>query len=82
MGYLLNDGRMAGGTLKEYDTVACKHCQAVIKVVKGARSGAWCNLCFGPVCNTAKCATRCEPFFKKIEEKLRSAELMKSMGIS
>jgi len=81
MGYLINDSRGGGGSLKEWDTVACKHCQAVIKVERGARSGAWCQLCFGPVCNTAKCATRCEPFFKKIEEKQKRLALFKSLGI-
>lgn len=81
MGYLINDGRPAGGTLKEFDTVACKHCQAVIKVQRGARSGAFCRLCMGPVCDTARCATRCEPFFKKIEEKIRRQALFKSIGL-
>ena len=81
MGYLINDKRGGGGPLLEYDTVACKHCQAVIKVERGAKSGAWCQLCFGAVCNTAKCATRCEPFFKKIEEKLKRLALFRSIGI-
>ena len=81
MGYLVNDSRGGGGTLKEYDTVACKHCQAVIKIEQGAKSGAWCNLCFGAVCDTKACATRCEPFFKKIDEKLRRLALFKSIGI-
>lgn len=80
MGYLINDSRGGGGSLKEWDTVACKHCQAVIKVERGARSGAWCQLCFGPVCDTKICATRCEPFFKKIEEKLRRLALLRSIG--
>ena len=80
MGYLVNDGRLAGGPLLEYDTVACKHCQAVIKIERGAKSGAWCNPCFGPVCNTKACASGCTPFFKKIEEKLRRAAFLKSVG--
>jgi len=82
MGYLVNDKRGAGGKLFEYDTVACKHCQAVIKIVKGAKSGAWCNPCFGPVCNTDACASECTPFFKKIEEKLRRQSLFKAIGLS
>lgn len=81
MGYLMNDKRGGGGPLLEYDTVACKHCQAVIKVEHGAKDGAWCQLCFGPVCDTAACATKCVPFFKKIEEKLRRAAMLKSIGI-
>lgn len=80
MGYLMksNNGK---GSLQEWDTVSCKHCQAVIKVVKGQKQGAWCNPCFGPVCDTPACATRCVPFFKKIEEKQRRQALFDSMGI-
>ncbi len=81
MGYLLNDKRGAGGELEEYDTVACRHCQAVIKLVHRQQQGAFCRICMGPVCDTPKCATRCTPFFKTIEEKLRRQALFKSMGI-
>ena len=82
MGHLLIDDRVSGGELKEFDTVSCKHCQAVIKIKRGQKDGAWCNLCFGPVCNTKVCASKCKPFFKKVEEKLRRQALFKAMGIN
>ncbi len=81
MGYLLNDKRGAGGPLLEYDTVSCKHCQAVIKIVHGQKQGAWCNNCGGPVCNTQQCATACVPFLEKIEQKLRAQALHKALGL-
>ena len=85
MGHLLIDDRVSGGKLREYDTVSCKHCQAVIKVElkpKTKMSGPWCDLCFGPVCDTEVCASRCTPFFKKVEEKLRRQALFRSIGLS
>jgi hypothetical protein len=70
MGYLLHDERASGGTLEEYDTVSCKHCQAVIRIIRGQRQGAYCMKCGGPVCNTPRCASTCTPFMKKIERQL------------
>jgi len=67
MGYLSIDDRAAGGKHTEYDTVSCKHCQAVIRVVHRQPQGAWCLQCQGPVCDTPACASRCVPFFLKIE---------------
>ena len=79
MGYLLVDDRASGGMKREYDTVSCKHCQAVIKVKR--RSGNWCRNCAGPVCDNIACTRRCTPFFKKVEEKLKRQRLFKSMGL-
>jgi len=84
MGHLLIDDRASGGKLREYDTVSCKHCQAVIKMdlnPKTKVSQPWCDLCFGHVCNTKACASRCTPFFKKVEEQLRRQALFNSMGL-
>ncbi len=81
MGYLMKNSDNGKGSLQEWDTVSCKHCQAVIKIVKGAKKGAWCQLCFGPVCETAACSTKFVPLFKKLEEKLKRQALFDSMGI-
>ena len=80
MGYLLNDNTASGGEKREYDTVSCKHCQAIIKVQK--KSGNWCWQCGGPVCTSRACTIRCTPFFKRVEEKMRRQQLFKSMGLS
>jgi hypothetical protein len=69
MGYLLIDHRSTvdptgtrDGRLEEYDTIACPHCQAVIKtVVTGpcrtrADSPGECDYCRRPVCRG--CAER------------------------
>ena len=80
MGYLLVDDTASGGLKREYDTVSCKHCQAVIKVKR--ESGNWCQNCAGPVCDNMECLKRCVPFFKKVEEKLKRQALFKSMGLN
>lgn len=68
MGYLTIDHRAAGGKLAEFDTVNCKHCQAIIRVRTGQQRGAWCRSCQGPVCPTQACASACTPFLRKVEE--------------
>lgn len=68
MGYLLIDhsqtegvdecGQLTGksGKLLEFDTVGCKHCQAVIRIVIKGVNRAYetkhaCSKCRGPICN-------------------------------
>ena len=82
MGYLLIDDRASGGLKQEFETVSCKHCQAVVKVMRRQKSGYWCRHCSGPVCALRECRERCSPFFKKIEEKLRRQAMFKSMGLN
>ena len=82
MGHLLIDDTASGGVKQEYDTVSCKHCQAVIKVMRKQKSGYWCQHCSGPVCKNPECIKQCTPFFKKVEEKLRRQAMFKSMGLS
>ena len=91
MGYLLKDERVSGGTVQEWDTVSCRHCQAVIK--KEGRfgwnkKGGFCLQCGGPTC--LPCAKRqqtvgCEPWQKKIDDYLTRQEWHRSLrrvGIS
>lgn len=83
MGYLMIDDRAAGGKLQEFDTVSCRHCQAVMKVVRGQPEGYYCTQCAGPICDVCGSRSRgeCEPFMKKVEEKLRRQALFKAMGL-
>ena len=85
MGYLLNDHTSCEingkrGTRKEWDTVNCKHCQTVIKIIKNAQDGAWCTKCNGAVCNTVKCATQCTPFMERIALYLERERMLKGLG--
>lgn len=79
MGYLTVDHRAGDGKLEEFDTVSCKHCQAVLKVFNRQPSGAWCLKCDGPVCDTRACASVCTPFFQKIEVALSRQRLLASL---
>lgn len=84
MGHLLIDDRASGGKLREYDTVSCKHCQAVIKIEirpKTKMCQPWCDHCFGHVCNAKACASLCVPFFRKIDEKLRRQAYFRAIGL-
>ena len=81
MGYLMVDDRASGGHLREYQTVSCCHCQAVIRVVKRQREGFWCTNCMKPVCPRPECTKRCVPFFKKLDRYFAKAALWKALGI-
>lgn len=85
MGYLLNDNRASGGELREYDTVSCKHCQAIIKLSVGKKKKItyWCGPCSGEICEHCKSTDNgvCIPFMKKLEERLRRQASLRSMGI-
>lgn len=74
MGYAKIDDRVSGGKLVEYDTCACRHCSAVIKIVKRQPQGAYCMPCGGPVCNRAPCNTRCRPMEQRVERFKRVVE--------
>jgi hypothetical protein len=77
MGELIIDNRVSGGIKEEYQTVGCKHCQAVLRMilagVNRTREGAFCLQCSGPICET--CAARhfqrpegpCEAFERRID---------------
>ena len=92
MGYLSVDhsqtqgvdtyGNLSGkdGRLLEFDTVACKHCQAVIKIVIRGVNRAYatkhaCSRCRGPICKC--CATamartkKCPGSFREKIDRLR-----------
>ena len=85
MGYLMVDSRISGGKFVECDTASCRHCQAIIRIVKGQRKGAYCIKCAGPVCLKKRCSTRCEPFFRKLERKIkedvRARQMKREYGI-
>lgn len=80
--YVMVDNRAAGGGLVEYDVVGCRHCQAQLKIERGAASGAYCMNCAGPVCNTERCATRCSPFYAKVEAALRRFDFARAAGLA
>lgn len=82
MGLLIIDHSGSGGVKQEFDTVPCKHCQAVIRVViKGVKKAyetkSRCSRCHGPICNA--CASHMElnggecnaPFLAKVEQALK-----------
>jgi hypothetical protein len=81
VGYLLIDNRVSGGVLEEYQTVPCKHCRAVLKIVKGQREGYWCNPCGGHVCPTCAKSGRCDPFFAKIERWQQGERFAEAAGL-
>ena len=83
MGYVIVDHRAAPpavqrqyGRVVEYDTAACKHCGAVIKIVRRQRQGEWCLRCGGPVC--LRCyhvaQRRHETFQQKIDAQVQRNE--------
>ena len=100
MGYLLIDHRDVpdvvlpngfalgiGGKLLEYDTQACTHCQAVIKIVvrgvkKALETKYRCGRCAGPVCKycavlMAKNGGQCTSHWKaKLDAVLRTGRWM------
>lgn len=69
------------GKIVEYDTVQCKHCTGVIKVIHRQQTGLWCRTCGGPVHDNKACGARCEPFFRKIEQQLRREKLLIALGV-
>ena len=91
MGIVIVDNRNAGGTLGEWDTVACKHCRAVIKVVIKGITRAYnttyrCGRCCGPVCkacaevmhqNGGSCT---EPFLAKVELALKRQQWLERIN--
>lgn len=82
MGYLIIDDRASGGSVREYDTTHCRHCQAVIDKKKWAEDkGIWkCSQCRGPVCHHCSAvdapAGLCDPWEKKIERQLEYNKLV------
>lgn len=63
----------------EFDTVSCRHCQSVIKVVIRGVERAYdtkyrCDRCRGPICKY--CAEvlegKCSPIMAKVEEALKT----------
>lgn len=72
MGYLIIDQSATEtngkrGEKLEYDTVSCKHCQCVLRIVKRQKEGAWCFTCGGSVCIPCSKTGQCVPFMKKVE---------------
>lgn len=68
-----------GSKKQEYDTVSCKHCQAVIKVVIAGVSKAYetkhrCDRCKGPICRycAENLGGRCSPIMAKVEHALKT----------
>lgn len=82
VGALLVDHRHAGGGVREErDTTQCRHCEAVIELGRDA-AYAWCGSCGGPVCETARCATTCVPFLRRLEASLARWEFARRAGLA
>jgi hypothetical protein len=85
MGYLMIDhrGTMAPdgtkGRLQEFDTLACKHCQAVVAVldknhpnVRSYTPKFKCTRCNGPVCRACAALGVCNPIQARIEHAVKT----------
>jgi len=75
------DDRASGGLLREYDWVSCRHCQAVVKVYRRQKTGLWCMVCGGPVCDTPTCASHEISFKERLDRSFQKAHLFKLMGL-
>lgn len=71
-GYLMNDSRAAGGTLQEFKTVACSHCNAIV-VLNPARTRPreYCRKCDHYVCDKPGCIVNCIPMGRIIDMAVR-----------
>ena len=86
MGYLFKDngednGQARHQRIEEYDTISCKHCQGVIKIIlrgctKAAATKYRCSRCNGPICKY--CAEtlkgECSPVALKIAHAVKSGK--------
>jgi hypothetical protein len=81
MGYVSIDHRNgqnpdgSKGTLVEYDTVSCRHCQAIIQIrLRGVnrevRTPYHCARCNGPICKFCgeQREGQCTPFWAMVDE--------------
>lgn len=74
MGYLIIEDR-SDNTQQEFDTLSCKHCQAVIILKREeAEQGGFCMQCMAPLCMTCAAKKACVPFLKQIEHQLMRQE--------
>ena len=84
MGYLLIDNGPPSAVTNvptgkhEFDTVACRHCGAVIKIVLKGVTRAYetqyrCQRCDGPICRYCgeQLGAKCSPVKAKIENALK-----------
>lgn len=74
MGYVIIDNRASGGTVEEYDTTWCRHCQGVLKILHRAAEGVFCTKCGGPVHDKPECASECRPFKKQVDNHIRKID--------
>lgn len=82
MGYVKVDNRASGHGIREYDTVPCGHCQAVINKQQWRDDGGIykCSGCKKPVCQ--HCCSKptldgsagilCDPWQEKVERAIRN----------
>lgn len=87
-GYVMVDNRASGGGLREDDLLGCLHCQALIDKSKWSAEGAFCHVCYGPICSFCderKTTFGCEVFEKRfaraIEENYRKEQNAKILGL-
>ena len=67
-GYLMIDDRNSGGELKQYDTLTCAHCNAIVVLNPNRiRLRAWCYSCNAYVCDDKACARDCYSILRCID---------------
>lgn len=87
MGYLIIDDRASGGGVREYDTVACGHCQGVIDKARWRLEGGIykCSGCKKPMCHQCSSpesiAMGCDPWQEKVERAIKAWTVVKQGGI-
>lgn len=81
MGVLLVDNTVSGGIRFECDTISCKHCQAIIKVIisgvkKAAETKFRCERCRGPICRHCAEVLKgvCSPILAVVERALKTGK--------
>jgi len=72
MGYAILQSN--NGT-KEWDTLSCVHCQAVIRLEKYKQAGGFCSTCHGPVCDHCAAKGVCSPWKEKVEMAIKRLDL-------
>lgn len=70
--------------VREFDTITCCHCQAIVFVGPGqsaSDAGGFCRLCFRPTCGPCADHGSCTPFEKKLEAMEARDRLLTSVGV-
>lgn len=67
-GYLQIDNRASGGTLQEYNTLTCGHCNCITVLnPERKRARGYCQKCHAYTCDAAVCRVDCNPIQQGLE---------------